>query len=159
MACINQALSCVLWQRRTTTPTTKMKFQKSCTGKKDAGPTCGITASPEVGPGATVGAPQTGYPCVQASSQRKEQDVQPRTTTCPAALEPASQPRWGLAALMSPPDKESSGTTKCTMALDPLGGLWCTTCPVALDPASLWGGLPRRVGSPVGHGPQARRKA
>jgi hypothetical protein len=36
--------------------------------KKDDGPICRLTASPEVGPGATVGTQQTGYPRVQALS-------------------------------------------------------------------------------------------
>jgi hypothetical protein len=34
-------------------------------------------------------------------------------------------------------DKKGSVAATCTMALDPLGGLWCTTCPAALNPASL----------------------
>jgi hypothetical protein len=39
------------------------------------------------------------------------------------------------------PYREGSGTAACTMALDPLGELQCTTCHVALDPTSLRGGL------------------
>jgi hypothetical protein len=49
------------------------KTQKGYTGK-DAGPTRGFTASPGVGPGATVGTLKTGYPCVQAPSQDERQD-------------------------------------------------------------------------------------
>jgi hypothetical protein len=45
------------------------------------GPICGITASPEVGPGAFVGTLKTGYPCIQVLSQDKEQGVHPRTAT------------------------------------------------------------------------------
>jgi hypothetical protein len=44
------------------------KTQKGCMGK-DVGPTREFAASPGVGPGATVGAPKTGYPHVQALSQ------------------------------------------------------------------------------------------
>jgi hypothetical protein len=40
-------------------------------GRQRVGPTCGFIASPEVGPGATVGTVQTGYPYIQASSQDK----------------------------------------------------------------------------------------
>jgi hypothetical protein len=40
-------------------------------GRRRVGPTCGFIASPEVGPGATVGTVQTGYPYIQASSQDK----------------------------------------------------------------------------------------
>jgi hypothetical protein len=59
---VNQAFLHVRWQRRTTTPIVKMKFQKSCTGKKDVGPTGRFAASSKVGPGATIGTLQTGYP-------------------------------------------------------------------------------------------------
>jgi hypothetical protein len=40
-----------------------------------------------------------------------------------------------------PPDKEGSGAITCTVAPNPLGGLWRATYPVASDPASLRGGL------------------
>jgi hypothetical protein len=69
---INQALPRVRWQRRTTAPTAKMKYQKSCVGKKDVGPNCGFAASPEVSLGATVGTLQIGYPRVQATCQDEE---------------------------------------------------------------------------------------
>jgi hypothetical protein len=86
----------VCWQRRTTTPTTKMKIQKSCTGKEDVGPTYRFTASPEVGPGATIGTLQTGYPRVPISSQDKGQSVYLRITTCSVALDPTSLHRRAL---------------------------------------------------------------
>jgi hypothetical protein len=41
-----------------------------------------------------AGTLQTGYPRVQDSSQDKERNVQPRTATCLATSEHASQPRW-----------------------------------------------------------------
>jgi hypothetical protein len=59
-------------------------------GEKEVGPTCGFTASPEVGLEATVSTLQTEYPRMQASSQEKEWGVQPCATTCPTAPEPAS---------------------------------------------------------------------
>jgi hypothetical protein len=40
-------------------------------GRRRVSPTCRFLASPEVGPGATVGTLQTGYPYIQASSQDK----------------------------------------------------------------------------------------
>jgi hypothetical protein len=77
--------------------------------EKDVGPTYGFAASPEVGPGTTVGTLQTGYRRLQASSQDKEggrattcrhvsrsteiclpAEVGSEATTCPAAPEPAS---------------------------------------------------------------------
>jgi hypothetical protein len=61
---VNKALPRVYWQRRTTTPITKMKLQKSCAGKKDVGSTCEFAASPELGLEATVGTLQIGYPCI-----------------------------------------------------------------------------------------------
>jgi hypothetical protein len=66
-------------------------------GRRRVGPTCGFVASPEVGPGATVGTLQTGYPYIQALSQGKERDVYPRVATCTAASDPAFLPRWAPA--------------------------------------------------------------
>jgi hypothetical protein len=54
---------------------------------KDASPTCRFATSPEVGPGATVGTLQTGYPPHTSSKPRQEAG---RATTCPAVLDPAS---------------------------------------------------------------------
>jgi hypothetical protein len=45
--------------------------------------TCGFAASPEVGPGATVGTLQAGYPRVQALSQDEGQDVRSHVPICP----------------------------------------------------------------------------
>jgi hypothetical protein len=69
------------WHRTTTS-----KFQDTISRKaareKDVDPTCGFAASPEVGPGTTIGTPQTGYPRVQAPSQDEGQDVPSRAPTC-----------------------------------------------------------------------------
>jgi hypothetical protein len=67
-----------------------MEFQKSRTGKRGVGPTCGFTASPKVGMGANVGTLQTEYPRVQTSSQDKGWVMQPHAATCPVALGHAS---------------------------------------------------------------------
>jgi hypothetical protein len=45
------------------------------------GPTCGFAASPEVGPGASVGTLKTRYPRIQALSQYKEQGMHSRAAT------------------------------------------------------------------------------
>jgi hypothetical protein len=45
------------------------------------GPTCGFAASPEVGPGASIGTLKTGYPHTQALTQDKEQGVHPHVAT------------------------------------------------------------------------------
>jgi hypothetical protein len=76
--------------------------------EKDVGPTYGFAASPEVGPGTTVGTLQTGYRRLQASSQDKEGGVQPRAVMYPAAPKSASQLRWAprlprVQRLRSPP--------------------------------------------------------
>jgi hypothetical protein len=57
------------------------KFRKAAR-EKDVGPTREFAASPEVGSGATLGTPQTGYPCIQALSQDDGQDVCSHTPTC-----------------------------------------------------------------------------
>jgi hypothetical protein len=49
----------------------RYKVPKKQRGKRDVGPTHGFTASPEVGPGATVGTLQTSYPRVQVPGQEK----------------------------------------------------------------------------------------
>jgi hypothetical protein len=115
---------------------------------------------PRGGPGGHCWCPADWVPLRTSfkSTQRAGCATTHRHVSCTRTCLPAKVGPSG-SDVPTPPEKESSGTTKCTMALDPLGGLRCTTCHVALDPASLWGGLPRRVGSPVGHGPQARRKA
>jgi hypothetical protein len=59
-------------------------------GKIDVDSTCGFTASPEVGPRATIGTLQTGYPRIPASSRDKGQGVHPRTAMHPTAPDPAS---------------------------------------------------------------------
>jgi hypothetical protein len=45
------------------------------------GPNCGFAASPEVGPGASVGTLKTRYPHIQALSQYKEQGMHSRAAT------------------------------------------------------------------------------
>jgi hypothetical protein len=45
------------------------------------GPTCGFTASLEVGPRASVGTLKTEYPRIQALNQDEEQGVHPRAAT------------------------------------------------------------------------------
>jgi hypothetical protein len=108
-----------------------------------------------------AGTLQTGYPRVQDSSQDKERNVQPRTATCLATSEHASQPRWDprlphVQWLRSPPpEREGSGATMCTIASDPLGELRCATCPEASDPASLRGGLRDPVMPVIPYGPHA----
>jgi hypothetical protein len=52
------------------TSTAKQKVDNRA-GHRRVGPTCRLVASPEVGPGATVGILQTGYSYIQASSQDK----------------------------------------------------------------------------------------
>jgi hypothetical protein len=54
----------------------RYKVPKKQRGKRDVGPTRGFTASPEVGPGATVGTLQTRYPRVQVLGQDKRRDMQ-----------------------------------------------------------------------------------
>jgi hypothetical protein len=80
----------VRWQGHTTA----LKYQgtkfRKAVQEKDVDPTHGFTASPGVGPGATVGTLQTGYPCIQALSQDEVQDVRSRAPTCPVAPAPAS---------------------------------------------------------------------
>jgi hypothetical protein len=71
------------------------KLKKAAWGK-DIGPTRGFTASPRVGPGATVGTLRTGYPCVQAPSQDKGQG----RLACPRVWRPWLPPTdlgqlWG----------------------------------------------------------------
>jgi hypothetical protein len=50
--------------------TAKLKVDNRA-GRQRVSPTCGFVASPEMGPGATVGTLQTMYPYIQASSQDK----------------------------------------------------------------------------------------
>jgi hypothetical protein len=49
--------------------------------KRKIAPTCRFAASPEVGPGASVGTLKIGYLRIQALSQDKEQGVHPRAVT------------------------------------------------------------------------------
>jgi hypothetical protein len=74
--------------------------------EKDVGPTCGFTASPEVGPGATIGTLHTGFPRVHASGQDKRHGMHPHATTChhgtgtcyvSKAQDPSPPPRRALA--------------------------------------------------------------
>jgi hypothetical protein len=113
-----------------------------------------------------VGTLQTGYPHIQASSQDKEQGVQPRTAICPTTPELTYQPRWAprlphVQWLRSPPDREVSDAATCTIAPDPLGGLRCATCPMAPDPTSLRGGLraPATLAVPCGSWNSKMRKS
>jgi hypothetical protein len=71
----------IRWQERTTTSIIKIIFQKNYAGQRDAGPTRGFAASPEVGSGATVGILQIEYHRIQASSQDKGHGVHPRAAT------------------------------------------------------------------------------
>jgi hypothetical protein len=107
-----------------------------------------------VGLGATVGTLQTGYPLVQASSQDKERGMQPRSVTCPAAPEPASQPRW---ALRLPCVQRLWSAPLIGRALEPPCVPWHrrATCPMASDPASLQGGLRATTRLVVPSGPWA----
>jgi hypothetical protein len=69
---------------------------------KGIGPTYGFTASPEVGPGATVGTLQTGYPCVQdLSLVPQHQTLHPvgkgsSVTACPCGSRhaPGAEELW-----------------------------------------------------------------
>jgi hypothetical protein len=87
--------------------------------------------------------------------------VLPRTATCPAAPNPASQPRWAPGCHVSSgpgtclSTKVGSDIAMCTVAPDPWGGLWRAACPVAPDPASLLGGLRAATHSTVPYGPRA----
>jgi hypothetical protein len=80
------------------------RLRKAAWGK-DVGPTRGFTASPRVGPGATVGTLRTGYPRVQVSSQENNSHLlaggSSEAATCPppTALAPASR----LEAAQGPP--------------------------------------------------------
>ena len=45
------------------TRTAEHRMQPSCSEQDhSSGPTCGFVAFPEVGPGASIGTPQPGYP-------------------------------------------------------------------------------------------------
>jgi hypothetical protein len=86
------------WQGRTTALRYQgTKFRKAAR-EKDVGPTHGFTASPKVGPGATIDTLQTGFPCIQALSWDKGQDVRSCTPVCLVTLDPDS---W-LGAAMCP---------------------------------------------------------
>jgi hypothetical protein len=110
-------------------------------------PTCGFTASTEVGPRATVGTLQTGYLCIQASRQGKKQGVHPHATMCPTSLDPAFLLAWALvlpcvSRHRTPPPcwrglqcchvSYSSGSRFSAEA-----GFGAVMCPLAPDPASL----------------------
>jgi hypothetical protein len=91
------------------------KTQKGCMGK-DVGPTRGFVASPEVGPGATVGTLRTGYPRVQAPSQDKRQGGR----ACPCVPRPRLPPLGSSGAAACPrnsgsrlPARGRSGATTC----------------------------------------------
>jgi hypothetical protein len=68
----------VHWQGRTTTSKFQDTTSRKAVREKDVDPTRGFTASPEVGPGTTIGTPQTGYPYVQLQVKMKGK-------TCPHA--------------------------------------------------------------------------
>jgi hypothetical protein len=52
------------WNRAITSKSSSTNIIKAAQ-RKGIGSTCGFVASPEVGPGVTVGTMQTGYPCAQ----------------------------------------------------------------------------------------------
>jgi hypothetical protein len=138
------------------------KTQEGCTGK-GAGPTHGFAASPEVGPGATVITLKTGYPRVQASSQRRKA-IWAHMLACPAtpipwhkaAPEPPRASWWqlpppGPMAAPGPPHarlscgshplaQDSSGAATCLVAAAPAtrarGSSERATCPMTLAPVS-----------------------
>jgi hypothetical protein len=75
----NQVLPSVCWQRRTITSTIKIRFQKSCTQKRDVGPTYRFAASPKVGLGSL------SVPCRPGTPVYNLQ-VKTRDRTCTHAL-------------------------------------------------------------------------
>jgi hypothetical protein len=84
-----------------------------------------------VGPGATIGTLQTGYPYKKVLSQDKERDVHPRAATLRYRTIPSSQ--GGLQRC-----QVSSGSRSRLPAWD---GSSVNMCPVTPDPASPMGGL------------------
>jgi hypothetical protein len=121
----SNAAMCLWNQKCTTTSTDRRRVQDSRVGRRRVGPTRGFVASPEVGPGGTVGTLQTGYPYIQVLSQGKERDVYPRIATCTAASDPAFcqgglRHRHVLSGFGPHlPAREGSSATMCTMAPDP----------------------------------------
>jgi hypothetical protein len=153
---INQALSHVHWQRCTTTPTAKMKFQKSCTGEKRCWPDQWVRCLPQGGPEGHCWYPTDLVPpCISFNSRQRVRcsivhrhisrsfgsclpaEVGSGAALCPAAPEPAFLVRRALAPPHAP----------CV--------LWLQILP----PCGEGFGLPRVLWPPVGRGPQARRKA
>jgi hypothetical protein len=136
----------VCWQGRTTALKYQgTKFRKAAR-EKDVGPTHGFTASPKVGPGATIDTLQTGFPCIQALSWDEGQDVRSCTPVCLVTLAPDSWlgaapgppcvpwlqlPPVGLGQLRS--CHMSRGSSSRLLARGSSGAI---TCLVALDPAS-----------------------
>jgi hypothetical protein len=70
-SCADHGLPHVHWPGHTTASKYQGTKLRKAAWKKDVGPTFGFTASPEVGPRATVGTLQTGYPRLQAVSQHE----------------------------------------------------------------------------------------
>jgi hypothetical protein len=134
-------------------------------------------------PWAPVGTMQTGYPCIQTSSQDKEQGVHPRTAMCSVApdLTPcrrglrcchvscSSGPHLPIeVSLLCVPRPWSSppcrgGLQRCHMScssgplLPAKEGSGATVCPTAPDLASLLGWAPALPCAPwlfVGREPQ-----
>jgi hypothetical protein len=57
--------------------------EKAVWGKKDVGPTCGFAASTEVGPRATVGTMQTGFPVYKLQIKTKTEVCNPAPPRVP----------------------------------------------------------------------------
>jgi hypothetical protein len=113
------------------------KTQKGYMGK-DVGPTRGFVASPEVGPGATIGTLRIGYPRVQALSQDKRQGNS-GVAVCPCGSRahfPAQGSSWGAACPRGSDSRllarSSSGTATCPRGsgscLPAQGSSGATTC-------------------------------
>jgi hypothetical protein len=85
--------------------TTALKYQdtkfRKAAREKDVDPTCGLSASPEVGPGATVGTLQVGYSHVQALSQDEGKDVHSHAPTRP--WHRVMPPNTGSSGAATPP--------------------------------------------------------
>jgi hypothetical protein len=123
-------------------------------GKKDIGPTCTFTESPEVDLRATVGTLQTGYPRIQALSQDTRQGRCPHTTTWPTTLDPTTQHKRAPALPLVPPlqtlppSTEGLQCCRVSRSFEPRlltrEGSGVAMCPVAPDPASQCGRAPVR---------------
>jgi hypothetical protein len=119
--------------------------EKLC-GERDVGPTYGFTASPEVGPGVTIGTLQTGYLVYRLQAKTKGKactHTLPRATTAP---KPASLLREGSDAATYPEALEPASSSRrgptlpCFLRLRTLHIIQeesdVVMRPSALDPAS-----------------------